>query len=111
MITGEMLMSMKENATFINTSRGAIVDEPALHQVLAKRPDLTAVLDVTYPEPPPPDSPLYTLENVVLTPHIAGSLSAECHRMGQYAIDECRRYLNGEPLLYRVTEEMAAKMA
>ena len=66
---------------------------------------------MTYPEPPPADSPLYTLENVVLTPHIAGSLSGECRRMGQYAIDECRRYLKGEKLLYKVTQEMAEKMA
>ena len=111
MITEAHLRSMKQNATFINTSRGAIVDEPALYKVLADRPDLTAVLDVTYPEPPPADSPLYTLENVVLTPHIAGSLSGECRRMGQYAIDECRRYLKGEKLLYKVTQEMAEKMA
>ena len=111
MITGELLRSMKPNATFINTSRGAIVDEKAMCQVLKERPDLTAVLDVTWPEPPEKDSPLYTLENVVLTPHIAGSMSNECHRMAQYAIDECRRFLKGEKLMYQVTEEMAARMA
>ncbi|MBQ7178159.1 MAG: hydroxyacid dehydrogenase [Victivallales bacterium] len=111
MITGDLLRSMKPNATFINTSRGAIVDEKAMCQVLQERPDLTAVLDVTWPEPPAKDSPLLTLENVVLTPHIAGSLANECHRMAQYAIDECRRFLNGEKLQYQITEEMAARMA
>lgn len=111
MITGDLLRSMKPNATFINTSRGAIVDEKAMCQVLKERPDLTAVLDVTWPEPPPEDSPLYTLENAVLTPHIAGSMANECHRMAQYAIDECRRFLNGEKLKYQITEEMAARMA
>ncbi len=111
MITGELLASMKENATFINTSRGAIVDEPAMCRVLAERPDLTAVLDVTWPEPPPESSPLFSLENVVLTPHIAGSMAGECRRMGQFAIDDCRRFLKGEKLQYQVTEEMAAKMA
>ena len=111
LVTGELISGMKPHATLINTSRGAIIDEPAMCAVLAERPDLTAVLDVTYPEPPAVDSPLFTLPNVVLTPHIAGSLSGECRRMGQYAVDECERYLNGQPLKYQVTQAMAEKMA
>ncbi len=111
MIKGEHFRAMKEGATFINTARGAVVDEPAMIEVLAARPDLFALLDVTYPEPPAPDSPLYTLPNVILTPHIAGSMNNECRRMGQYAVDECRRYLNGEPLQWQVTRELAAKLA
>jgi phosphoglycerate dehydrogenase-like enzyme len=111
MITGELLRSMKRDATFINTARGAVVDEPALIRVLGERPDLTAVLDVTHPEPPPAGSPLYTLPNAVLTPHIAGSMDGECRRMGRFAVEECRRYLAGEPLRWRVTREQAAIMA
>jgi phosphoglycerate dehydrogenase-like enzyme len=79
--------------------------------VLQQRPDLYAVLDVTYPEPPEPGSPLYTLPNVVLTSHIAGSMDAECRRMGQYIISELRRYLAGEPLYWAITRERAQIMA
>lgn len=111
MIGGKHIYSMKKNAILINTSRGAIINEPEMCQILSSRQDLTAVLDVTWPEPVPDDSPLLSLPNVVLTPHIAGSLDKECSRMGQYAIDECRRFINGEPLKYQVTEEMARRMA
>ena len=97
-ITGSHLASMKEGATFINTARGEIVCEDEMIEVLRVRPDLTAVLDVTYPEPPPPSSPLFDLPNVILTPHIAGSLDGECERMGRWMVDEIRRYLAGKPL-------------
>jgi phosphoglycerate dehydrogenase-like enzyme len=102
----ELFASMRHNATFINTGRGAQVDEAGLIRVLKKRPDLTALLDVTDHEPPDDDSELYRLPNVFLTPHIAGSLHDEVHRMAQLAIDECRRYAAGEPLQHEVTEEM-----
>ncbi len=111
MITGAHFRAMKQGATFLNTARGAVVDEPAMVEVLTERPDLFAVLDVTHPEPPAPDSPLYTLPNVILTPHIAGSMHNECRRMGQYAVDECRRYLAGEPLRWQVTRELADQLA
>jgi phosphoglycerate dehydrogenase-like enzyme len=111
MITGAHFRAMKQDATFINTARGAVVDEPAMVEVLRQRPDLTAILDVTHPEPPKPGSPLYTLPNVVLTPHIAGSMDTECRRMGRYAVEECRRFLAGEPLQWRVTRERAATLA
>ena len=111
LITGELLASMKLNATLINTSRGAIVREQEMIAVLRQRPDLWAVLDVVYPEPPVPSSPLYELPNVVLTPHIAGSMQDECRRMGQYVIGELKRYLAGEPLKWGLTKERAARMA
>ena len=105
MITGEHLTSMKPGATFLNTARGEVVREKELIEVLSRRPDLQAVLDVTFPEPPAADSPLYVLENVVLTPHIAGSAGQECRRMGRYMVDELERYLAGEPLKYALTEK------
>src|SRR5205823_5593895 len=74
MVTGAHLASMKKGATFINTARGEIVCEEEMIQVLARRPDLTAVLDVAVKEPPAQNSALFTLPNVVLTPHIAGSV-------------------------------------
>ena len=111
MIDGKLIDSMKPGAGLLNTSRGAVIDEPAMVEVLQRRDDLCAVLDVTWPEPPPPDSPLYTLPNVILTPHIAGSMDAECRRMGQTMVEECRRWLAGEPLEYEVTREQAQVMA
>ncbi|MBN1218051.1 MAG: hydroxyacid dehydrogenase [Anaerolineae bacterium] len=111
MITGEHLASMKSGAAFINTARGAIVREQEMIQVLQQRPDLTAVLDVTYPEPPEPGSSLYTLPNVVLTPHIAGAMDQECRRMGQVMVEELRRYLKDEPLQWALTKEQMARMA
>lgn len=108
---GQLLASLKPHATFINTSRGAVVDESGLIEVLQQRPDLMALLDVTDPEPPVSGSPLYTLPNVFLTPHIAGSLAGECARMGDLAIEECRRFLAGEPLRWAITREQAARMA
>ena len=111
LVTGQHFASMKSGATFINTSRGAVVREAEMISMLQQRPDLWAILDVTWPEPPATDSPLYTLPNVMLTPHIAGSMDAECRRMAQYMIGEVRRYLAGQPLQYEITREKAAIMA
>jgi phosphoglycerate dehydrogenase-like enzyme len=102
MIGSELLRSMKRGATFINTARGKVVRENELIDVLERRPDLQAVLDVTETEPLSADSPLITLPNVVLTPHIAGSQGRECQRMGDYMVEELDRYMRGVPLLWRV---------
>lgn len=111
MLTGELFAAMKHGASFINTARGAVVDEAGMIAVLSARPDLHAILDVTHPEPPAPDSPLYTLPNVLLTPHIAGSKGGECRRLGRTMVDELRRYLAGEPLRHAVSRGQAALMA
>jgi len=111
MITGAHFGSMKRDATFINTARGAIVREPEMARVLLARPDLTAVLDVTHPEPPAPDSLLLRLPNIVLTPHIAGSMGAEINRLGHYMVEELRRFLAGEPLRWQIAREAAATLA
>jgi phosphoglycerate dehydrogenase-like enzyme len=108
MITGAHLAAMKHGATFINTARGSIVRQDELIEVARRRPDLPFVLDVVEPEPPLPDSPLYSLENVLLTPHIAGSVGAECRRLGRYMVEELERYLAGKPLRWVVTPQLAA---
>ncbi|MCK4601120.1 MAG: hydroxyacid dehydrogenase [Phycisphaerae bacterium] len=111
MITGDHFSSMKENASFINTARGAIVREDEMIAVLRQRPDLTAILDVTCPEPPQEGSPLYKLPNVVLTPHIAGAMGGECRRMGKYMLAELQCWLEGKPLRWTITREKADTMA
>ena len=111
MLCGELFSKMLPCATFLNTGRGAQVVEEELIATLQARPDLTAILDVTSPEPPVADSPLYSLPNCILTPHIAGSTGNEVRRMGQYMQAEYARWLAGTPCPYEVTEEMLATMA
>jgi len=111
MITGVALRQMRPWSTFINNARGALVREDELIAVMRERPDLQAVLDVTYPEPPPRASLLYDLDNVLLTPHLAGSAGNELQRMADSMIDECTRLLAGEPLQHAVTLAMLPTMA
>ncbi|MFW6154403.1 MAG: hydroxyacid dehydrogenase [Planctomycetota bacterium] len=106
-----LLASMRPGATFINTGRGAQVDEAALAAVFEARPDLTALLDVTYPEPPEADSPLYRLSNVHITTHIAGSLGDEVIRMADWMIDEFLAFQRGQALRYAVTAAQLRTMA
>jgi len=111
MITGDLLRSMPQGGVFINTARGAVVREDELIEVMRQREDLLAILDVTYPEPAPPESPLYELDNVLLTPHIAGSIDKERARLGMTMFEECRRYLEKNELLYEVTAEAFPRRA
>lgn len=106
MITGEHFAAMQQGACFINSARGAVVREDEMIEVLKDRTDIYVILDVTDPEPPEEGSPLYTLPNVVLTPHIAGSMGSECRRMGRYQVEELKRYLSNEPLQWEITREM-----
>lgn len=110
-VGSRLLNSLAPGATLVNTARGALIDEEALTEVLRARQDLTAVLDVTHPEPPAPDSPLFTLPNVVLTPHVAGALGAECHRLGHLVRDELERFLRGRPLQHAIDPGRAASLA
>ena len=111
MLNYALFSKMRENAVFINTGRGAQVVEGDLVRILREREDLTALLDVTYPEPPVAEHPFYTLENCLLTPHIAGSAGDEVARMGLYMLEECKSYLSGESCRYEVTEKMLETMA
>ncbi len=111
LVNARLLSMLKPGATFINTSRGAVVNEADLIQVMTQRKDLTAMLDVTYPEPPDPSSPLWELPNVILTPHIAGSMGPEIARMGEWMVDELLRHLAGQPLLHQVSQELMPRMA
>lgn len=111
MLNYDLFHRMRENAVFINTGRGAQVVENDLVRVLRERPDLTALLDVTYPEPPVEAHKFYTLPNCLLTPHIAGSAGDEVRRMGEYMLEEYRKYLMGDACQYEVTQKMLETMA
>lgn len=111
LVRGHHLASMQEDAIFINTARGAIVHQAEMTEVLRRRPDLLAVLDVLYPEPPADDEPILALGNAWVTPHIAGSMDYECGRMGKYALEAFRQFRGGSPSHLEVTEADMATMA
>lgn len=111
MLNFNLFSKMRKYSTFINTGRGAQVVENDLVKVLEERKDIVALLDVTYPEPPVEGHKFYELENVILTPHIAGSSGDEVHRMAEYMIDEYLRYKNNEETKYEVTLKMLETMA
>ena len=111
LLTPELFASMPPDAVFINTGRGRTVDEAGMIRVLQTRPDITALLDVTYPEPPAPDSPLWSLPNVRLSSHIAGSLGDEVGRMADYMMEEFAAWQQNNPLRYVVTPAMLETMA
>lgn len=110
MIGADLLARMKDGATFVNTARGALVDEAALVAEL-RSGRLFAVLDVSDPEPPEAGSPLLSLPNVIFTPHIAGAMGQECERLADFAIDELERFLGGRPLANNITREALARTA
>ena len=110
-LTKELFAKMKPNSTFINTGRGQQTDENGMLEVFEARQDICAVLDVTIEEPPVKGSKFYTLPNVFLTPHIAGSQSNEVQRMSELIVDELERYLKGEKCLYEITAEKLKTMA
>lgn len=101
LVNRDRLARMHDGAWLVNTARGWLVDTDALtRECVTGR--LNAFIDTAEPEPLPADSPLYDLPNVVLTPHIAGSLGNEISRMGDLAVSEVRRFLAGEPLRHEV---------
>lgn len=110
MIDARRLALLGDGATLINTARGWLVDMAALEAELGSG-RIDAMVDTTEPEVLPADSSLYTLPNVFLTPHIAGSLGAETWRMTDMALDEIERYVRGEPFLYGIHREDLGRIA
>jgi phosphoglycerate dehydrogenase-like enzyme len=110
MVGGRQLQLLQDDGIFINTARGLLVDQAALRSELESG-RIRAALDVFDPEPLPPDDPLRRLDNVFLTPHIAGASRQARFRQGSAMVDEIERFLKGEPLHYPVTQDMLAIMA
>lgn len=109
-LTAAQFRAMRDGATFVNTGRGAQVVEADLVAVLRQRPDLTALVDVTWPEPPEAGSPLWDLPNLVISPHIGGTIGDEVVRLADTAIAEFEAWADGRPLRHRVTAEVLATM-
>jgi phosphoglycerate dehydrogenase-like enzyme len=103
MVGREQLVAMRTGSTLINTARGRLVDHAALVDELASG-RLSAMLDVTDPEPLPDGHPLLSLPNAYVTPHLAGSEGTELGRMTEYVVDEIRRWTAGEPARNEVTK-------
>lgn len=110
MIGAEQLSVMADGTLIINTARGRLIEPAALTEELVSG-RLDAYLDVTNPEPLPADSVLFTLPNVVITPHIAGAMGNEVHRLGSTAVGEIQRLVHGLPLTYAVLAQDLARIA
>ncbi len=108
---GKLFDNMMNSATFINVGRGRQVNEPELIEVMKKRSDLTALLDVQHPEPPVDESELYSVPNIILSGHIAGSKGTELKRMADYMVSELKCLQAGQPLQYEVDIETVTSMA
>lgn len=102
---------MQKHSTFINTGRGDQVSEWALAKNLLLHPSKTAVLDVLKKEHLPYINPLFWCPNAIITPHIAGSMGNETHRMAYYMIEQLDNCVSGNETQYEVTKEMLSTMA
>jgi len=110
MIGSRQLSLLQDGACFVNTARSWVIDYDALLAEL-ETGRFDAALDVFDQEPLPADNPFHKLENVILTPHIAGASTQARHRQGQWMLEELQRFFAGEPLLYQVTADMLETMA
>jgi phosphoglycerate dehydrogenase-like enzyme len=110
MVDAPLLAALRDGATLINTARGSVVDQDALVAEL-RTGRISAVLDVTEPEITEAASPLWDLPNVVLTPHVAGSLGGELGRLGDAAVDEVLRVAAGLPPAHPVNPAALATSA
>ena len=110
LIGASQLAAMRDGPTLINTARGAIVDTDALVAAL-RGGRISALLDVTDPEPLPADHPLLTLPNAFVTPHVAGALGSELGRLADLAITEIERFADGAPPLHPVEQADLGRIA
>lgn len=101
MLNEQTIPMIKPGALLVNTARGQLIDEKALLARL-RQGDIAAVLDVTDPEPPPADHPFFALDNVVITPHIAGGVSNGRLRLGRYVLAELQADVQGAAPLHPV---------
>ena len=97
-VDATFLSRMRQGALLVNPARGRLVDTAALVRALEQR-RIRAALDVTDPEPLPDGHPLWRLDGVLITPHVAGVVAAMYDRAWHLVADQVRRYIEGQPLL------------
>lgn len=102
MVDRRFLDQMKEGSYLINTSRGELIDEPALAAALASKHLAGAALDAFRHEPPAPDDPLLTFEQLIATPHMGAHTDGATNAMGRLALADCLAVLDGREPRYRV---------
>ncbi|MEV6264092.1 hydroxyacid dehydrogenase [Streptomyces sp. NPDC051784] len=110
LVSRELLCAMRSDAVLINTSRGAVVDQDALTDIL-RAGRIRAVLDVTDPDPLPVGHPLWDCENALITPHLAGSQGNELRRLADLAVGEVARWAAGDGFAHPVRRERLAFLA
>ena len=110
MINGSHFKLLQDGAVFINTARGAVVNENDMVEELRKE-RFVACIDVTDPEPPASDSPLRSLPNVLLTPHEAGVIAENMRRIGALVAEQVECFVKGEDVPYEVTQKSLSRMA
>jgi phosphoglycerate dehydrogenase-like enzyme len=108
MVNTDFLAKMKPNAVLVNTARGGVLDQDALHVALKNKQIFAAALDVTDPEPLPLDSPLLRLENCVIAPHIASASEQARDDMAFLAAKNLIAGVSGERLPHCVNPEVYA---
>jgi phosphoglycerate dehydrogenase-like enzyme len=111
MINTGNLKLVRDDAIIINTASGWLIDEDALIAELERRPSIRAALDVTSPEPAEADSELRKMDNVILTPHVAGVCSNNFGRIGKLVTDEIERFGRGEALQHLVSKDRFSERA
>jgi glyoxylate reductase len=97
-IDADALSKMRPTAIMINTARGGLIDQKALARALEQGAIAAAALDVTDPEPLPPDDPLLQAPNLIITPHIGSATQAARERMADLAVDNLMAGLEGRPM-------------
>ncbi|MER5849557.1 hydroxyacid dehydrogenase [Streptomyces sp. NPDC002012] len=110
LVSRELLTSMRPDSVLINTSRGAVVDQDALVDVL-RQDTIRAILDVTEPDTLPATHPLWECDNVTITPHLAGSQGNEWGRLVDLAVGEAGRWAAGDGFAHPVRRERLAFLA
>lgn len=100
LVDAGFLARMRDGALLVNVARGPVVDTPAL---LAEAGRIAAALDVTDPEPLPPDHPLWRAPGVLISPHVGGNTSAFLPRARRLVADQVGRWVRGEPILHVVS--------
>lgn len=111
MIGADQFARMKRSAILVNLSRGDVIDQGALIAALTEGRIAGAGIDVTTPEPLPPEHPLWDTPNLLITPHFSAKLPDRSERSLRMIIDNVQRYRSGQEMLNRITEEDLWSMA